>query len=267
LTTNRIKKSPLHSLSGPLLGLKGLRLALLLGLVLVAAVSIAAGCESRFAGGTDDFTEERLETSIVIGQSDADYSMTLTALAAYMAEHAFGFQVEVVQLTGSEVQSALENGRVDVVMNVGQFANNDWFVTSRTAGTIVNTGPSYYDGDFPVSGAVTPRLAEVGPDFVAALKAMEVRLDRLEETDTWWHENDIDGEFRAAVYYFWNFNFEEGWKAWMKWNPAERIRQHIQRFAKVRYPDLYEGYEYDEHFDRIFYDENGDAIPNFPEEE
>ncbi len=269
MTTTRTKKFP-FSVLGSLRLAGGLRNGFLLGVVglmFVAAATGGAKCESRFAGGTDDFTEERLETSIVIGQSDADYSTTLTAVAAYMAEYGFGFQVEVISLTGSEVQSALESGRVDVVMNIGQLANNDWFVTSRTAGTIVNTGPSYYDGNFPVSGAVSPRLAEVGPDFVSALRALEIRLDRLEETDTWWHENDINGEFRAAIYYFWNFNFEEGWKAWMKWNPAERIRQEVQRFAKVRYPDRYEGFEYDEHFDRIFYDENGDAIPNFVEEE
>jgi hypothetical protein len=184
-----------------------------------------------------------------------------------MAEFAFGFEVEVVSLTGSELQTELESGRVDLVMNAGQKANNDWFVASRGAGDIINTGPTYYDGTFPVSGAVSPRLAEVGPDFVKALKAMVIRQDRLEETESWWHENDVDGEFRAAVYYFWNFNYEEGWKAWMPWNPAERIRQEIQRFAKVRYPNLYEGIEYDEHFDRIFYDESGDAIPNFVEEE
>jgi hypothetical protein len=236
------------------------RLILLIALVIVAAVTVAAKCEGRFAGGTEDFTEERLETSIVIGQSDTDYGVTLAAVAAFMGEIAFGFQVEVVELTGNELQGALESGRVDLVLDAGQPGNADWFKAAVASGSIVSTGPTYFEGDFPVSGAVSPKLAEQGADFVAALTVMELRQTRLEETETWWHENDIDGEFRAAVYFLWNFNYENDWKSWMTWDPAERIRQKLERFAKVRYPDLYEGIEFDERFNPVVYDENGDAI-------
>jgi hypothetical protein len=238
--------------SGYLLGI--------IGLVLVAAVAGGAKCEGRFSGGTDDFTEERLETSIVIGQSDADYSLTLAAVAAYMAEYAFGFQVEVVALSAGEVQTAIESGRVDLVLDAGQPENAEWFGAAVASGTIISTGATYFEGDLPVSGAVSPRLSEMGADFVAALTVMELLQPRLEETETWWHENDIDGEFRAAIYFLWNFNYEDDWKSWMPWNPAERLRQQLERFAKVRYPDLYDGIEFDERFNPIVYDENGAPI-------
>ncbi len=241
---------------------------LVLGLVLAAAVTGAAKCEGRFSGGTEDFTEERLETAITIGQSDADYGLTLAAVAAYMAEFAFGFQVEVVSLAAGEVQTALESGRVDLVLDAGQPDIDEWFKAAVTNGTILSTGTTYIDeDDFPVSGAVSPRLAELGADFVATLTVMELRQSRLEETETWWHDNDIDGEFRAAIYFLWNFNYEDDWKSWMKWDPAERVRQQLERFAKVRYPDLYEGIEYNERFNPIVYDENGTPIPvNYDDE-
>ena len=245
----------------------GLRLAFLLALVLVAAVTGAAKCEGRFSGGTEDFTDERLATAITIGQTDADYGLTLAAVAAYMAEFGFGFQVEVVELTGNELQSAFESGRVDLVLDARQSGNAEWFEAAVASGTIFSTGPTYFDGEASVSGAVSPRLIEVGADLVETLTVMELRQSRLEETETWWHENDIEGEFRAAVYFLWNFNYEDDWKSWMKWDPAERIRQELQRFAKVRYPDNYEGFEYDERFNRIVYDENGDPIVvNYDEE-
>lgn len=208
-------------------------------------------CESRFAGGTEDFASEREETTLVIGRSDAEYSLTLAAIGEFMAHIAYGFQVEVVSLAAGEVPAALESGRVDIVLNARQPGNEAWFDQAVAAGTILSTGPTYFSDGFPVSGAVTPRIGETGADFLDALKKMEIPLRWLEETDTWWHENDIDGEFRAAVFYFWNYDYQESWKQWMPWNPAERIRQTIERFAKVRYPDLYEGIEYDERFDPI----------------
>ncbi len=239
-----------------------LRLAALIGLVLVAAVTGGAKCESRFAGGTEDFTDERMETSITIGQSDAEYSLTLTALAAYIAEIAFGFQVEIIKLTGGEVRAALESDRVDLVVNAGQPDGSEWLAAAGAAGIIINTGPTYIDEDgFPVSGAASPRLEEVGADFLLALQKMEIPLSRVDETDTWWHENAINGEFRAAVYFLWNFNYEDSWKSWMPWNPAERLRDKTERFTGVRYPERYLGIEYDLGSHKpIQYDENGDPV-------
>lgn len=245
-----------------------LRAAAIVGLLLVAAITVGAKCEGRFSGGTDDFTEERLETVITIGRSDAEYGITLTALAAYIAEIGFGFQVEVVPLAAGEVQAALESGQVDLVMNAGQPDNSESLQAAVSTGTIFGTGTTYVDDDdFPVTGATSLRLGEIGADFLSALQKMEIPLSRVDETDTWWRENGIEGEFRAALYFLWNFNYEDSWKSWMPWNPAERLRDKTERFTGVRYPERYLGIEYDLRGHKpIQYDENGTPIPD-PESE
>ena len=211
----------------------------------LAAAATGARCEGRFAGGTEDFTEERLATSLVIGQSDAPYGVTLAALGAYMAEVGFGFQVETVELSAAEVPDALRTGRVDVVLNARQPDSAEWFDDAAAAGTILSTGPIYVEDGFSFSGATTPRLAEVGQDFLDALRKMQIPLSRLSETDEWFHSRGIEGTHRAAVYFLWNFNYEDSWKAWMTWDPAERLRDATERFTGLRYPELYDGIEYD----------------------
>lgn len=212
---------------------------------LLLLLSVGAKCETRFSGGTDDFTDERLATKLVIGKSDAEYGTILAALGAYVAEVGFGFDVETVSLTADEVSAALERGQVDIVLNARLPDKKEWFDKAAAAGTILSTGPTYFKNGFPVSGAASTRLGVVGDDFLKALRDMEIPLNRVEETHEWFHANEIDGEHRAAIYFLWNFNYEDSWKSWMAWNPAERIREATERFTGLRYPDVYEGVEYD----------------------
>ena len=224
----------------------------------LAAAAMGARCESRFAGGTEDFTEERLATSLVVGQSDAPYGVTLAALVAYVAEFGFGFQVETVELAASEVPDALLSGRVDVVLNARQPESAAWFDDAAASGTILSTGPSYMEDGFTYSGATTPRVAEVGLDLLEALREMEIPLSRLSETDGWFHSRGIEGTHRAAVYFLWNFNYEDSWKSWMPWDPAERLRDSTERFTGLRYPEVYDGVEYDlDRFSRSGREEEG----------
>ena len=217
----------------------------LAGAILLVAAGSAATCEGRFAGGTEDFTEERLETSLVVGQSDARYGVTLAALTAYIAEVGFGFQVETVELAADQVPEALRTGRVDIVLNARQPDDVDWFDEAAAAGTILSTGPIYVEDGFSFSGATTPRLGEVGQDLLEALREMKIPIERLSETDAWFHDNGIEGTHRAAIYFLWNFNYEDSWKAWMPWDPAERLRDATERYTGLRYPEVYEGIEYD----------------------
>ena len=217
----------------------------LLGVCLLAGAGLAATCEGRFAGGTEDFTEERLGTSLVIGQSDARYGLTLAALGAYIAEVGFGFQVETVVLAAEDVPAALGTGRVDVVLNARQPDSIQWFENAVETGEILSTGPIYTEDGFSFSGATTPRLAEVGPDLLEAFRAMEVPIERLKQTDDWFHESGIVGNHRAAIYFLWNFNYEDSWKSWMPWDPAERLRDATERYTGLRYPEEYDGIEYD----------------------
>ena len=235
-----------------------LAIAGLVGAILLVGVGFAATCEGRFAGGTEDFTEERLETSLVIGQSDARYGVTLAALGAYIAEVGFGFQVETLKVTAEEVPEALRTGRVDVILNARQPDNTDWFDDAAATGTILSTGPSYLEDGFSFSGATTLRVGEVGQDLLETLREMEIPLERLRETDAWFHDNGIQGTQRAAIYFLWNFNYEDSWKAWMPWDPAERLRDATERFTGLRYPEVYEGIEYDlDRFSRSGREEEG----------
>ena len=222
-----------------------LRSPALLVVVLLLVLALGAKCESRFKGGTEDFTDERLATSLVIGQNETEYGVALAALAAYIAEIGFGFQVETVALTAEEVPDAISSGRVDVVLDARAPDNKRWFDDAAAAGTILSTGPTYFKNGFAVAGAANPRLGEVGADLLAAFRVMEIPLRRVDETATWFDENDIEGNHRAAVYFLWNFNYEDSWKAWMLWDPAERMRDSIERFTGLRYPRQYKGIEYD----------------------
>ena len=213
--------------------------------LIVGGIAVGGRCEGRFVGGTEEFTGERLATSLVIGQSDARYGLTVAALGAYIAEVGFGFQVSTVELTAAEVPEALRTGRVDIVLNARQPETAASFDDAVATGTILSTGPTYIEDEFSYSGATSLRVAEVGEDLLEALREMEIPIERVRETEEWFLDGDIEGTHRAAVYFLWNFNYEDSWKSWMPWDPAERLRDKVERYTGLRYPEVYEGIEYD----------------------
>ena len=84
-------------------------------------------------------------------------------------------------------------------------------------------------------------LLTIDPDLVKMLRKFNIRPDRLQKTIDWVEENDIQDTQKMAIFYLFNFNFEDGWKSWMPFPNAEPIRQELTNLTGLRASDTYKG--------------------------
>jgi len=222
-------------------------MAVFAGLLLWAADE----CYSK-GSSVGDVDISKADIVIRVTSFDDEYGDTLTAIFKYMTETAYGYTVEVVETTDEKAKELIDDGILEVILAASQPDTEAWFKSAVAAGTIIDAGPSYSTDSFSYNVAVTPKLQTLAPDVFETVQDMEIDYAYLKETHDWYDGSDMvhalplyeDG-VRAAVYYFWNFNFENTWKTWMAWAPAERLRDATERFTGLRYPELYLGIEYD----------------------
>jgi len=225
----------------------GLLMAVLAALLLWAADA----CYSK-GSSVRDVDTAKADIVIRVASFDDEYGDTLTAIFKYMTETAYGYTVEVVETTDEKAKKLIEDGILEVILAASQPDTESWFKSAVSSGSIIDVGPSYSTDSFSYNAAVSTKLENVAPDVFETMQDMEIDNAYLKETHDWYDGSDMvhalplyeDG-VRAAVYYFWNFNFENTWKTWMAWAPAERLRDATERFTGLRYPELYLGIEYD----------------------
>ena len=225
----------------------GLCMAVFAGLLLWAADE----CFSKNST-VRDLDKANADIVIRVASFDDEYGDTLTAIFKYMTETAYGYTIEVVETTDEKAKELIEDGILEVILAASQPDTESWFKSAVSSGSIIDAGPSYTTDSFSYNVAVSPKLKTIAPDLFETVTVMEISHESLKETHDWYDGSDMvhalplyeDG-VRAAVYYFWNFNFEDTWKTWMVWAPAERLRDATERFTGLRYPELYLGIEYD----------------------
>lgn len=225
----------------------GLCMAVFAGLLLWAADE----CFSKNST-VRDLDKANADIVIRVASFDDEYGDTLTAIFKYMTETAYGYTIEVVETTDEKAKELIEDGILEVILAASQPDTESWFKSAVSSGSIIDAGPSYTTDSFSYNAAVSPKLKTIAPDLFETVTVMEISHESLKETHDWYDGSDMvhalplyeDG-VRAAVYYFWNFNFEDTWKTWMVWAPAERLRDATERFTGLRYPELYLGIEYD----------------------
>lgn len=199
-----------------------------------------------------ELDSSKADTVVRVASFDDEYGDTLTAIFKYMTETVYGYTVEVVETSDSKAQDLIKEGILEVILAARQPDTKSWFKEAVSSGYIVDGGPSYSTKEFSYNAAVHPSLKIIAPDLFETINKMEIQFAQLKETHNWYHDSDMvhalplheDG-VRAAVYYFWNFNYEDTWKRWMPWEPAERIRDATERFTGLRYPEMYLGIEYE----------------------
>ena len=218
-----------------------------------AAILIWAAdtCYSKGYSGPE-LDSSKADIVISVASFDDEYDDTMIAIFKYMTETAFGYTIEVVETTDDKAKELMEDGILHVILAASQPDTQSWFKSAVSSGTILDAGPTYRTDDFSYNALVNLKLKTIAPDLYETVIDMEISHESLKETHDWYDGSDMvhalplyeDG-VRAAVYYFWNFNFEDTWKTWMAWAPAERIRDATERFTGLRYPELYLGIEYD----------------------
>ncbi|MBM3945209.1 MAG: hypothetical protein FJ317_06940 [SAR202 cluster bacterium] len=220
---------------------------LLLAPVLLSVLLAACGTElikTRFSGGPDDLDPKLRNTVINIATTSDTNSVTLNAILVYIIEEGYGYSTQVVTLSDAEIHEALKSGRVDVALAVKQ-PGNGWFDGAVAAGEVIDSGPAYDLDGHTYNSALSSGLEVKAAELVPMLKNFNILHRRLKATDDWFKANPELGTKRAAVYFLWNYNFEDGWKFWMPYDPAERVRRAMEVFTGLTSSDPYRGYEID----------------------
>ena len=222
-------------------------------MAVVAAILLLAA-DTCFSKGSSvrDLDKSKADIVISVASFDDEYDDTMIAVFKYMVETGYGYTIEVVETSDDKAKELMEDGILHVILAASQPDTQSWFKSAVLSGSILDAGPTYSTDDFSYNAAVIPKLETLAPDLFETVNDMEINYKFLKETHDWYDGSDMvhalplyeDG-VRAAVYYFWNFNYEDTWKTWMVWAPAERIRDATERFTGLRYPELYLGIEYD----------------------
>ncbi|MBR62183.1 MAG: hypothetical protein CL904_05980 [Dehalococcoidia bacterium] len=222
-------------------------------MAVVALLLLWAADECYSKGSTvGEVDGSKADIVIRVASFDDEYGDTLIAIVKYMAETAYGYTVEVVETTDEKAKKLIQDGILEVILAASNPDTESWFKSSVSSGALIDAGPAYVTDSFSFNTAISPKLETMAPDLFETLQDMQIDYAYLKETHEWYEGSDIvhalplyeDG-VRAAVYYFWNFNYENTWKTWMAWAPAERLRDSTERFTGLRYPELYVGIEYD----------------------
>jgi ABC-type proline/glycine betaine transport system substrate-binding protein len=201
--------------------------------------------ETRFSGGPEDLDPNRKGTVIKLATTRDQYSSTFNAIMVYVIEKGYGYTPQVMTVTEAELAEALKNGTVDIALAARQPSSAEWFDSAAASGEILALGPTYeFDGHVYTSAA-TPGLATTAPDLVEFLQQAAFKQRRVKETHDWYTANPDKGLTRLAVYYLWNYNYEDDWKHWMPYDPAERIRSALEVFTGLPSGDPYRGVETD----------------------
>ena len=216
--------------------------------MLLPVVLAACGEElfkTRFSGGPEDLDPNRKATVIKLAATPGQYSATLNAIMVYIIQEGYGYTTQVTTVSEAELPEALKNGTVDIALAVRQPSNAEWFDAAAASGEILKLGPTYELDGHVYNSAAYPGLATSAPDLVEMLQKAAFTERRVKETHDWYAANTEKGLTRLAVYYLWNYNFEDDWKKWMPYDPAERIRSAIEVFTGLPSGDPYRGIEKD----------------------
>ena len=205
-------------------------------LLLIAMASLSVGVVA--ACGGEDIREEA--TLIRLADTGTGNQRITNAVAKFVLEVGFDHTVEVVTMSRSEMQAALASGTIHLNMEIMQQDILSWYNGQIESGNLVNLGTTY-EADPPVEKVAHGSLQTIDPDLVKMLRKFNIRLDRLEKTIAWVEENDIQDTQKMAIFYLFNFNFEDGWKAWMPFANAEPIRQELTSLTGLRASDTYKG--------------------------
>ena len=205
-------------------------------LLLIAMVSLSVGLVA--ACGGEDIREEA--TLIRLADTGTGNQKITNAVAKFILEVGYDHTVEVVTMSRSDMQAALASGTIHLNMEIMHMEILSWYNDQVTSGNLFNLGTTY-EADPPVEKVVHGSLLTIDPDLVKMLRKFNIRPDRLEKTIAWVEENDIQDTQMMAIFYLFNFNFEDGWKAWMPFTSAEPIRQELTAITGLRASDRYRG--------------------------
>lgn len=225
-----------------------LRAPLLLAAVLLPVLLAACGeelFETRFSGGPEDLDPNRKGTVIKLAMTPDQYSATLNAIMVYVIQEGYGYTTQTMTISEAELPEALKNGTVDIALAARQPTSTEWFDAAAASGEILKLGPTYELDGHVFNSAAYPGLATTAPDLVELLQEAAFNQRRIKETHDWYAANPDKGLKRLAVYYLWNYNFEDDWKHWMPYDPAERIRTALEVFTGLPSGDPYRGVEKD----------------------
>ena len=227
----------------------GLRALVLLVLLLVV-FSSAAACKSPVRGAGPLYssagTDPKLKATLIkLVRTKADYSSTINEVVNYVIDVGYGYTVQIRTMDLPEMQQALTAGDVHLVLDARQPQNMEWFDGAVASGAILDLGPTYETDSHAFNGGAHPSLQEINPEMVQVLTKMKMQLRRIQEAQSWHSDNNIEGSKRLAVYYLWNFDWDDGWITWMPYNPAENLRQQMFFYTGLRAGDVYRGIEYE----------------------
>lgn len=188
-------------------------------------------------------TDQVASTIITLADTADEYSTTLNAIMKYVIETGQGYSVHILAVSSGELPELLRSGQVDLALAARQPDNFEWFDEAVERGELLDFGAAYEFGGHSYNSAGSLEFATKAPDLVRMLEKMIILHRRLEDTDDWHKEHQDLGTLRAAVYFMWNYDFEDNWKHWMPYHPAERIRRALDRFTGLRTGDPYKGRE------------------------
>ncbi|MEX2355597.1 MAG: glycine betaine ABC transporter substrate-binding protein [Thermaerobacterales bacterium] len=65
------------------------------------------------------------------------------AIAGFVIEQGYGFPVETIEMTTPIFQQSLENGQIDIMMELWRTNLMDWYLEVTEAGDVIDLGPTY----------------------------------------------------------------------------------------------------------------------------
>ena len=188
-------------------------------------------------------TDQVTSTIITLADTTDEYSITLNAIMKYVIETGQGYSVQIRAVPPGKLPELLRSGHVDLALAARQPDNFEWFDEAADRGEFLDFGPAYEHREHRYNSAGSLELVNKAPDLVKMLEKMIILHRRLKDTDDWHNEHQDRGTLRAAVYFLWNYDFEDNWKHWMPYHPAERIRRALDRFTGLRVGAPYKGRE------------------------
>ena len=180
---------------------------------------------------------------ITLAKLPYEKNTVLNSTLRFIIEVGYGYTVAFESIEPSGLPEALTSGRVDLALGARQPDNAEWFDNAAANGEIVDLGPTYEADGHAYHSAVHPDIVTQAVDVYDMLQKMEIVYRRLNETDNWYQEHSELGTQRLAVYFLWNYDYEDNWKSWMPYNPAERVRQSLDFFTGLPSGDPYRGIE------------------------
>ncbi|MDD9995778.1 MAG: hypothetical protein OXS35_08580, partial [Dehalococcoidia bacterium] len=180
--------------------------------------------------------------TVVVAQiaEETEHGATVAYVIEYLAEFGFSYPIQVRSMTLAEAATGIADCSVHLLA-----APSGWTASgAKDYGTL-------YEGD---SGSINKyavaQLGELAPEFSAAYTKMEIPLRRIVETTEWYNSDErpwvrftegVDERYapaqpwKAAVYFYWEFDLTEGsWKAWLGgvFEPFDQIRKVTQAVTR-----------------------------------